>query len=918
MKKLYFLMSILLLTAGFASKAQTLTCNADFSFQVSNGNFVQFTSLAPGDSINTSNYWRFGDGLNGSGPFPTHTYQSAGVYNVTHIQYRHNSPGTVVCVDSMMRQVQITSPTVCNLVANFNQYRDSSAPNLFSFYFVNTSVNVSSNDSIRWTFGDGTSSNQFNTYHSYSQPGTYNACLRIIRRGLNGVLTNCISEICHAITIPINTCNLVASFTPYRDSLNTIPYSWYFYNTSVNASLNDSIRWTFGDGTSSNQYNAHHSYAQAGTYTVCLRIIRRTSTGLTNCVSDVCHTIIVQQACNLQAAFVPYRDSLNSIPYSWYFYNTSINASPNDSIRWTFGDGTSSNQYNAHHSYAQAGAYNVCLRIIKRNSTGGLTNCVSEVCHTVYIQTIACNLVAAFTPIKDSLNPVPYSWYFYNTSLNASPNDSIRWTFGDGTSSNQFNAHHSYAQAGTYNVCLRIIKRLSGGILSNCVSEVCHIVYAQQPCNLVASFYSVRDSSSTTPYRWHFINTSQNLATTDSIRWTFGDGTSSNQYSPYHSYAQPGTYTVCLRILKRTAAGTTYCVSEVCHTIIISPVCNLQPHFTWRADSLQPRKIYFTNTTIVSNANAYANWSFGDGTTSSSWNALHEYAQPGRYRVCLVVYISNTCVASYCDSITVQPTPVSCIEQSQFTITRVTNDPNLVYFTPLHINNDWLYTWTFGDGTGSHDKIVSHRYPAGGGNYTACLTVYRNPSCASTTCKPITVLNCLQLYAGFTYYRDSPAVNRVHFNAFSNGTIVSQQWIITKRVSTVGYPIILNQNNPVYTFTDTGYYRVCLRATLSNGCVKEYCQEIYIHAVVATNVCNLQIFPNPATTQINAVVQLAVPQMIDVYIYNMLNVMVREKHQPGVAGSNTVTVSIGDLPAGMYRLTLIHGNDLCNALFQKL
>ncbi len=824
MKKIFFLLSILLVATGFTTKSQVLACNADFSFQVSNGNFVQFTSLAPGDAFNTVHYWRFGDGLNGNGPFPAHTYLSAGTFNVTHIVYRHNSSGTVVCVDSLIRPVHITSPAACNLVANFYKYRDTLAPNLYSFYFVNTSANVSSNDSIRWTFGDGTSSNQFNTHHNYSQPGTYNVCLRIIRRGLNGVLTNCISEICHSISIPTIACNLVASFIPVRDSLSTIPYSWYFHNTSINASPNDSIRWTFGDGTSSNQYNPHHSYTQPGTYNVCLRIIRRTSAGITNCVSEVCHSItIVTNTCNLQASFIPIKDSLNPVPYSWYFNNTSINASPNDSIRWTFGDGTSSNQYNAHHFYAQPGTYNVCLRIIRRTTTG-LTNCEREICHTIIVQ---------------------------------------------------------------------------------------------QTCNLQAAFNIVRDTSSIVPFTFHFINTSINLSPTDSIRWTFGDGASSNQYSPHHSYAQPGTYTVCLRILKRVTGTTIYCVREICHTITIPLVCNLHPRFTWRADSLNTRKIYFTNTTLVSSANAYANWSFGDGTTASSWNAIHEYAQPGRYYVCLVVYVSNTCVASYCDSITVARPPVSCIDQSQFTIARVASDPNLVYFIPSHINNDWIYTWTFGDGTGSHDKTVSHRY-ATAGNYTACLTVFRNANCASTTCKPVSVLSCLQLYAAFTFNRDSPAVNRIHFNAFSNGTIISQKWTITCQSNSPGYPVTILQNNPVHTFTDTGYFRVCLRATLSNGCVKEYCQVIYIPHVIITNACNLQLFPNPATTQITASVQLAIPQMIDVYIYNTLNVRVREKHQAGVAGNNNVTVSIGDLPAGIYRLTLIHGNDICSALFQKL
>jgi chitodextrinase len=211
---------------------------------------------------------------------------------------------------------------------------------------------------------------------------------------------------------------------------------------------------------------------------------------------------------------------------------------------------------------------------------------VREICHTVIVPgPNTCNLQASFTITP--LNATANAFHFENTSTPLTATDSIRWTFGDGTSSNQVSPNHTYAQPGTYNVCLRIQKRNSNGTLSNCVREICHTVFVPGPnvCNLVANFHFYRIPSSGTalPFLYHFVNTTTPLASTDSIRWKFGDGGTSNQVNPNHAYAQPGTYTVCLRVIKRTSAGVlTNCVSEVCHTLVVTApnptACNLQPY----------------------------------------------------------------------------------------------------------------------------------------------------------------------------------------------------------------------------------------------------------------------------------------------------------------------------------------------------
>jgi len=108
-----------------------------------------------------------------------------------------------------------------------------------------------------------------------------------------------------------------------------------------------------------------------------------------------------------------------------------------------------------------------------------------------------------------------------------------------------------------------------------------------------------------------------------------------------------------------------------------------------------------------------------------------------------------------------------------------------------------------------------------------------------------------------------------------------------------------------------------LRAITLGGCVKEFCSVIKIEHVVS-NVCELQAFPNPASSIVNVNVTLTQPGMIDAYIYNTLNVQVREKHQQGVTGSNLVSFNVNDLAPGLYTIKVVYGGKTCYARFTKL
>ncbi len=878
------------------------------------------TNFAPGDSIR----WTFGDGTTSYLPNPLHTFANAGIYNVClWVKRPSTNASTPPCISEICKLDTVVAPTpACNLQAYYTN--DSAINN--TVHFTNQSIGYATGDSILWNFGDGSTSTDVNPTHIFANAGTYNVCVRVKKNNTTPGTLPCVSYFCKNIVV-VAPCNLVANYTWYRDSFPTSPlYTIHFTNATFGYSSSDSVRWSFGDGTFSNLSNPSHIYAATGTYAVCLRIIKRTSAGLTNCVSEKCSTVVVTAPivpCTLVANYTWYRDSFPTVVnYTVHFTNTSTSFSSIDSIRWSFGDGTYSNQVSPNHIYTTVGTYTVCLRIIKRGTNGILlTNCISEKCSVVIVTApvVPCNFQVYFSQIVDS--SASNIIHFTNQTVGYASGDSITWTFGDGTSSHDVNPVHIYTVAGTYTVCLTIKKNTTAAGTTPCVRQYCKTITVVLPCSLVANYTWYRDSLPTVALNTvHFTNTSTSLASTDSIRWSFGDGTYSNQVNPVHSYATYGVYTVCLKIIKRNPAGLTNCISEKCMVVTVPQVCNITATYTWHADSANYKNIIFTNTTVPPSPNATATWYFGDGANATTWNSSHVYAQAGRYYVCLRVQY-GTCVSYKCDSVSViAPTPIppTCTQISNYTFVR---SGNSVSFSPTFAATGVTYVWTFGDGTSALGANVTHIY-ATAGVFTACLTAYRNNNCGSTTCNSIQITTtsiCGNITLGVNDVRDILVPNRITFSVVSNTATISQQWTITKipTTATTG-TVTINGNNPTYMFQDSGYYNVCVTATFAGGCVKTFCKIIHItQNLPGTNVCTLQTYPNPATNTVNTQVTLATPQMISASIYNSQNVLVSQTQHQGVVGVNTISINIANLASGTYILRVAYGNQICYASFVK-
>lgn len=120
---------------------------------------------------------------------------------------------------------------------------------------------------------------------------------------------------------------------------------------------------------------------------------------------------------------------------------------------------------------------------------------------------------------------------FKNLSENAT---SYAWEFGDGTTSTEENPKHTYTEAGIFKVVL--VGKGDGGS-SSTIQEV-EIIHPEPEVYMsYDESYAIVDEEIT------FDNLCVNSI---SYSWDFGDGDTSTEESPKHTYTEEGEYTITL------------------------------------------------------------------------------------------------------------------------------------------------------------------------------------------------------------------------------------------------------------------------------------------------------------------------------------------------------------------------------------
>ena len=313
--------------------------------------------------------------------------------------------------------------------------------------------------------------------------------------------------------------------------------------------------------------------------------------------------------------------------------------------------------------------------------------------------------------------------------------------------------------------------------------------------------------------------TDSSLNNVISWNWNFGDGSTSTQQNPVHTFDEVGTYTVTLTVQNDCGSDST--------AAPINAIC-LEPVAAFTADpnsGYAPLRVQFTDSS-ENNVDTWL-WNFGDGTTSEEQNPEHTFDEAGTYTVKLTAY--NDCGF---DS-TTAPINAICLEPvAQFTANPTSGyAPLTVQFTDNSQNNVDTWLWNFGDGTTSEEQNPEHTFDEAG-TYTVKLTAYNDCGFDSTTA-PINAI-CLEPVADFTANPTSGrAPLTVQFTDLSTYNPDTWLWEF-------GDDNTSSSQHPVHTYTTAGTYSVTLQVTNSAGSDTKTRVD-YIHCVLV-----VQPFPNPS------------------------------------------------------------------------
>ena len=397
-----------------------------------------------------------------------------------------------------------------------------------------------------------------------------------------------------------------------------------------------------------------------------------------------------------------------SAPLAVQFIDTSSN-NPT-SWTWLFGDGGTSTAEAPIHQYTTAGTYTVTMTATNANGSNTATQS-----GYIVVTKVAAMPVAGFVSSVSS-GSIPLAVQFVDSSTNSPV--SWAWSFGDGTTSTTENPSHTYTVAGTYTVTLTATN--SAG--SNTVSKAAYITATPAATTPVASFSAIR-TSGTTPLTVQFIDTSTNSPS--SWIWSFGDGYTTMQQNPVHTYTAAGTYTVTLTA-SNSAGSSTYTQSGYITTTLAVPIASFTSNIT---TGTVPLYVQFNDTSLNSPVSWL--WAFGDGSTSTAQNPVYEYTSAGSYTVVLTATNSaganSTNVARYINASAIT-TPV--VSFTSDTTTGVV--PLTIRFNDTSTNYPTSWLWNFGDGSISNVQNPSHVYTSAG-SFTVSLMATNSGGSGSVT-----------------------------------------------------------------------------------------------------------------------------------------------------------------------------------------
>lgn len=741
-----------------------------------------------------SGSWDFGDGASGSGTNVSNSYTTPGTY-------------TVVFSEPGQADETVTIEVFGNPSPEFNLTGPAGGcvPLSTSFEDASTGGGGTNIVSWQWAFGDGGANTTTGTpSYIYTIAGTYDVSLIVI--DANG----CDSAITKENLITVTQApRSIFTTTPNPASACTGPLTVSFTNSSINSTggtTDLSYSWDFGNGeTSTDRDPASVTYTNEGTYIVTLEV---TETG--GCTVTSSRTVNIGNP--VAVPDLPDTVCINSFILG--LGNNSVGAS---SYIWQFDGGPTYTSTNPNHTFNVAGDQQITLTA---NSSQG---CSDDSVVVVHVEDPSVDFVR--TPTYLCQEPYCFAFDGQTSQTNVAE---WTWDFGDGLGvegKSEDTTYCYHVNDTVYYVHNPYYFQASVEIetTNGCKAEMSYI----DTIIPVSAFFVPDSSMGCAPLTVTFSDSTRSRESIVSWSYDFGDGGSSTDQNPTHTFTAAGEYEVVVTVenslgCRDTSFPVTILVGEpipLSFSVSDNTVC-VGETVTFNDTSGNTDIDYYHFST---NSNKS-----GDCVTSGS-QQYASFDEVGQHDVTFYANY-NGCISSNTqpNAVTVEG-PVSYLRYNAL----CANPLDYTFTGAIEGATSW--DWDFGDGNtvaGSSDSIVSHTYAASG-DYTVTLITFNNGNSCAPDTQSLEV-NVRQISAVIT--GDAAICNEASYN-FSGGSSndvynsCSDAYWWDMGDQTV--PRTREDSLISFAFPDTGDYTIRLITHDINNCKDTATYDIKVNTIVA-------------------------------------------------------------------------------------
>lgn len=552
--------------------------------------------------------------------------------------------------------------------------------------------------------------------------------------------------------------------------------------------------WDFGDSTSSEAPSPSHLYQTPGTYEASLVVTDVT----TSKVSERAQITIRVGDFDSPIVSASASPSRGAAPLSVSFNATSTGGSAPYSYVWDFGDASPTSSAQApSHEYATPGTYSATVTVTDAN---GKTDS-----DQVSVEVEAAEVFRVDVVANPTSGIAPLSVVFATQIQGGAAPYTYAWDFGDGTTSDNATPSHAFAAVGAYTVSLTLTDA-DGARAENTVT-----VNALAPDALIVNPTASPDHG-IAPQEVQFQAGASGGSGALAYQWNFGDGRTSQEKNPRHTYLSSGNYTVSLvvtDVLGSSANGSL--TVEIGSDLVPSASASAS-----RQNGIAPLTVELFGSASGGDAPLSYKWTFSDAPARvvGTKNTSHTFNTPGTHTATFLVTDADGDTDSAVVTVTMRDNLTPSVTASATPTSGVA--PLSVNFSAIAVSGDapYNYSWSFGDGSApSSRQNPSHIYSSAG-TYSATVTVTDNDGdTASDTVQVSVSSNSVPAVSASVDQDTGIAPHTVQLSASATGGdgTLSYEWIFGDSTPNA------TGANVSHTYSSTGYYEPKVIVTDADG-----------------------------------------------------------------------------------------------------